>query len=100
MKSVPIRRFFWAAFYRIRSEYEDLRSKYPYLVRIRENTDLKKLRIWTFITKCTSLQLMLSNLIKRKQRTGMYLLERRVKFMATFIEFASYADYNTVCIVK
>ena len=39
--SVQIRSFFWSVFSRIRTEYEDLRSKSPYSVRIRENTDQK-----------------------------------------------------------
>ena len=38
-------RIFW-------SEYGDLRSKSPYLVRIQENTDQKILRIWTLCTQC------------------------------------------------
>ena len=28
------------------------KSKFPYLARIQENTDQKKLRIWTFFTQC------------------------------------------------
>ena len=30
--------------------YKDLLSKYPYSVQIQENTDQKKLRIWTLFT--------------------------------------------------
>ena len=54
MKSVEIRCFFWSVFSRIRTEYGDfgdLHSKSPYSVRIRENTDQKKLRIWTLFTQ-------------------------------------------------
>ena len=53
MKSVEIRCFFWSVFSRIRTEYGDfgdLHSKSPYSVRIRENTDQKKHRIWTLFT--------------------------------------------------
>ena len=32
-----------------------LQSKSPYSVRIQENTDQKKLRIWTLFTQCTTL---------------------------------------------
>ena len=42
---------FWSIFSRIRTEYGDLRSKSPYLVRKRENTDQKKLCIWTLFTQ-------------------------------------------------
>ena len=52
VKSVQIQSFFWSLFFCIRTEYGDLRSKYPYSVRIQENTDQKKLRIWTFYTQC------------------------------------------------
>ena len=54
MKSVKIRCFFWSVFSRIRTEhgdFGDLHSKSPYSVRIRENTDQKKLRIWTLFTQ-------------------------------------------------
>ena len=50
MKSVQIRSFFWSVFSCIRIEYGDLQS--PYSDRIQENTDQKKLRIWTLFTKC------------------------------------------------
>ena len=52
VKSVQIRSFFWSVFSCIRTKYGDLRSKSPYSVRIQENTDQKKLRIWTLFTKC------------------------------------------------
>ena len=38
----------------IRNEYEDLQSKSLYSVRIQENMDQKKLRIWTLFTLCVS----------------------------------------------
>ena len=39
---------------RIRTEYWEIRSISPYSVRMRENTDQKKLRIWTHFTQCDS----------------------------------------------
>ena len=41
VKSVQIRSFFCSAFSRIRTEYEEIRSKSPYSVRMRENTNQK-----------------------------------------------------------
>ena len=41
VKSVQIWSYFWSVFSSIRSEYEDLRSKSPYSVRIEDNTDQK-----------------------------------------------------------
>ena len=38
----------------IRIGYEDLLRKSPYSVRIQENTDKKKLRIWTLFMQCCS----------------------------------------------
>ena len=51
VKSVQIRSFFWSAFSRIRTEYGEIRSISPYLFPKRENTDQKKLRIWTLFTQ-------------------------------------------------
>ena len=53
VKSVQIRSFFWPVLSCIKTKYGDLRSKSPYSVRIQENTDHKKLRIWTLFTQCT-----------------------------------------------
>ena len=52
MKSVQMRSFFWPVFSCIRTEYADILRKSPYSVRIQENTDQKKLRIWTLFTQC------------------------------------------------
>ena len=52
VKSVQIRSFFRYIISRIRTEYGEIRSISPYLVRMRENTDQKKLRIWTFFAQC------------------------------------------------
>ena len=38
--------FFWSVFSCIWTEYRNLRDKSPYSVRIQENTDQKKFRIW------------------------------------------------------
>ena len=51
VKSVQIRSFFWSVFSCSRTEYVDLLRKTPYSVRMQENTDQKKLRIWTLITQ-------------------------------------------------
>ena len=51
VKNVQIRSFFWSVFSCIRTEYEDLRSKSPYPVRMQENMDQKKLRIWKLSTQ-------------------------------------------------
>ena len=52
VKSVQIRSFFWSVFSCIRTEYGDLLRKSPYSVRIQENTDQKKLHIWTLFMQC------------------------------------------------
>ena len=52
VKCVQIRSFFWSVFSHIRTEYGEIRSISPYSVQMRENTDQKKLRIWTLFTQC------------------------------------------------
>ena len=47
VKSIQILSFFWFVFSCMQTEYGNLRSKSPYSVQIQENTDQKKLRIWT-----------------------------------------------------
>ena len=47
MKSVQILSFFWSVFFCIRTEYGEIRSISPYSARMWENTEQKKLRIWT-----------------------------------------------------
>ena len=42
VKTAQIRSFFWSVFSHTQTEYGDLPA------RVRENTDQKKLRIWTF----------------------------------------------------
>ena len=51
VNSVQIRIFFWSVFSRIRTEYGNIRNISPHSVRMRESTDQKKLRIWTFFTQ-------------------------------------------------
>ena len=51
VKSVQIRSFFWSVFPCIRTEYGDLLRKSPYSVRVLENTDQKKLHIWTLFAQ-------------------------------------------------
>ena len=50
VKSVQIRSFFWSVFSCIRTEY-GLNTDSPCSVRMRENTDQKKLRILTLFTQ-------------------------------------------------
>ena len=52
VKSVQIQSFFWSTFFRVKTEYWDLLLKSLYSARIRENTDQKKLHIWTLFTQC------------------------------------------------
>ena len=51
MESVQIRSFFWSVFIRIQTEYGDVLRIFPYSVQMQENTDQKKLCIWTLFTQ-------------------------------------------------
>ena len=55
VKSVQIQSFFWSVFSSFWTEYGDLWRKSPYSVRKRENTDQKKLHIWTIFKKRSNL---------------------------------------------
>ena len=44
--------FFLVVFSRVRTEYGEIRSISTYSVQMRENTDQKKLCIWTLFTQC------------------------------------------------
>ena len=48
----PNAEFFWSVFSRIWIEYGEIECISPYSVRMRENTDQKKLGIWTLFTQC------------------------------------------------
>ena len=50
LKSAQIWSLFWFVFPRIRTECRDLR-KCPYSVKMQENTDQKKFRIWALFTQ-------------------------------------------------
>ena len=62
MKSVQIRSFLWSVCSRIHTEYREIQSISPCSVRMRGNTDKKKLRIWTLFTK-RFFQLLIHNVI-------------------------------------
>ena len=51
-KCVQIQNFFWSVFSCIRTKYGEILCISPYSVRMRENTDQKKFRIWTLFTQC------------------------------------------------
>ena len=51
VKSVQTRSFFWSVFSLIWTEYGEIWSISRYSVQMRENTDQKKLRIWTHFTQ-------------------------------------------------
>ena len=72
VESIQIRTFFWSVFSRTRAEYGYLLRKSPYSVRIRENTDQKKLRIWTIFTQCL--------LFSRYPMVRMSLLDHSILF--------------------
>ena len=50
VKCVQIQSFFWSVFSRISTEYGEILHIFPYSIRMRENTDQKKIRIWTLFT--------------------------------------------------
>ena len=51
-KDFPNTEFFWSVLSHIQTEYREILHISPYSARMRENTDQKKLRIWTLFTQC------------------------------------------------
>ena len=84
VKSVQVRNYFWSVFFCIRTEYGDLLRKFPYSVRIQENTDQKYLRIWTHFTQCRLNQadriIKLAIKLKMLRLVGIVLLKLSIKF--------------------
>ena len=58
VESVQILSFFWSLFSRIRTEYGKMLRISQYSVQMQENTDQKKLRIWTLFTRWTSVSVI------------------------------------------
>ena len=55
VKSVQIASFFWSVFSSNWTDHGDLLRKSPYSVQTQENTDQKKIRIWTLFTQWEAL---------------------------------------------
>ena len=60
MKCVQIRSYFWSVFSRIRTEYREILR----ILQLRENTDQKKLRIWTLSMQWLELDLTMEMIQK------------------------------------
>ena len=68
VKGVQIRIFFWSIYYRIWTKYGEIRTISPYSVRIWENKDQKKTRIWTLFTECVIYKIMPKENMKQEFR--------------------------------
>ena len=80
MKSVQIQSFFWSVFSHIRTEYGDLLRKSPYSVRIRDNADQIKLRIWILFTQWIVLEISVTEFyVCMSTKNDSYLLKTRIK---------------------
>ena len=58
VKSVQIWSFFWSIFSHIRTEYGEILRISPYSFQMRENTDQKKVSIWTIFTQWLCVQII------------------------------------------
>ena len=77
VKSVQIQSFFLSVFSRIRTEYGEILRISLYSVRMRENTDQKKLSIWTHF----------------KQRQNLILFNYKFKTIQWIIKFGIHKFY-------
>ena len=94
MKSVQIRIFFWSVFFHIRTEYGEMRSISPYSVRMRENTDQKKIRIWTLFTQCFFFKL---SIIPSKLPSTLITASCSISSMASLSK-SSCSSINSYCL--
>ena len=69
VKSVQIQSFFWSVCSCIQTEYGETGSISPYSVQVQENTDQKKLLIWTLFTQCAGLTLLCIKWVHRDPST-------------------------------
>ena len=60
----PYSELFWSAFSRIRTEYGEMRSIFPYSVRMRENTDQNNSKYGNFLRNDYVLETVFSLLTK------------------------------------
>ena len=75
VKCVQRRSFFCSVFSCIPTEYREIQSISPYSVRMRENTDQKKLRIWTRFTQCMSYAQFIKMYYENQRLNNSYLIE-------------------------
>ena len=68
VNSVQTRSYFWSVFSCIRTEFGALLVKFPYSVRIQENTDQKYLRIWRHFRQWHGENYILSYMLKHMEK--------------------------------
>ena len=95
MNSVQIRSFFLSVFSRIDTEYEEK----AHSVRMGENTDQKKLHIWTLFSQCLNkpLQYLLINLLSANPKRS--IVYRTLKhycqhFCMSYLFYEDIVVYN------
>ena len=77
-KNCPNTEFFWPVFFHIWDEHGDLRSKSPYSVQIRKNTDQKNPVFGHFSRSMIYMpESMPATLLKRNSSTGVFLRNLR-----------------------
>ena len=115
MKCVQIRSFSWSVFPRIWTEYGEIESISPYSVRMRENTDQKKFRLWTHVTQCNLIpfiqntyaslkwsykipvekDLMKIILLKSNERLKLYIILCRLHVLIIFINYQTTNSFSS-----
>ena len=85
----PYSEFFWSVFSRIRTEYGEIRSKSPYSVRMRENTDQKNPEYGHFSRSASCYQSLLNFFTQCK------LLPITIKFQASRLLHQLILAYRT-----
>ena len=90
-------KFVWSVFSRIRTEYEDLQNKYPYSLRMLENTDQKNTKFEHFLRSLRDLVSFVRLLQKfaiRSLSTKTTAAQRQTSF---FQDVSKHSVCNELC---
>ena len=79
-KKYPYSKLFWSVFSRIRTEYADIRIIFPYLVRMRENTDQNNSEYGHFLCSKVRQKEHITHICRKASRK-IYVLARTSPYM-------------------
>ena len=84
LEKCPYSEFSWSIFFRIRTEYGEIRSISPYLVRMRENTDRRNSEYGHFLRSVSIKDFLCKYVqIRRKRLLKKYIMKDFICYAAS-----------------